>query len=182
MQGKTIGKDYDVIVMSINPTEGPELATAKFEATVSSTPALKATQEGWHFLTGSMDQIRSVTDALGFHYTYDAAKNLVNHPSGIMFVSPNGVISSYILGATYDPKALEKDIDLAYHSDVGERAPDLFFGCIHTDPITGQRSLVVEKAVNLACYVTVAAIAGSLFFYSRKRKKLLALRNAVRPQ
>jgi len=164
-----IGRDFDVIVLSINPKEGPELSKAKLESVLEQSPAFKETRPGWHFLTGSYDQILTVTEALGFEYKYDAEKDVVNHPSGIMFLTPTGVISSYILGASYTPEVLSRNVDLAATNRLGPKAEDIFFGCVHVDPITGQRSLVVLQALKVAGVVTLLAIGAAIFTWSRKR-------------
>lgn len=174
---RTVGKDYDVVAISIDPQEGPDIAKRKKARSLDPIPAFAKHKAGWHFLTGSLDQIRSVTDALGFYYRYDAATDAINHPSGIMFLTPAGVISSYYLGANYAPGQLTADIDRASRKKVGEKVPDVFFGCIHIDPLTGQRSLVIEGVLRLAGIATIIAIAGALTFMSigRSRKRKSAI-------
>jgi protein SCO1 len=157
-----VGRDFDVVVVSIDPNEGPALAEGKWESTLASTPDLKGTESGWHFLTGDLKSIRSLTDALGFYYKYDASKDLINHPSGIMILMPDGLVSSYILGANYDPTILAANIDRAGKKLIGKRAPDVFFGCVHIDPLTGQRSIVIEGVLRLAGLVTVLGILGTV--------------------
>ncbi|MFI5386378.1 MAG: SCO family protein [Fimbriimonadales bacterium] len=165
-----IGRDFDVVVLSINPKEGPDLALSKFQSTVSASPGLAGTEPGWHFLTGTLTSIRSVTDALGFYYTYDADKDLVNHPAGIIFLTPSGVVSSYILGASYSTDGLSKNLDLAAKNRVGEKSADIFFGCIHIDPLTGQRSLAIQGVLRLLGLATILTIAATLAVLSKKRK------------
>ncbi|HVT12394.1 MAG TPA: SCO family protein [Fimbriimonadaceae bacterium] len=173
-----IGKDYDVVVLSIDPQEGPDLAKAKLQASLATSPELKGTEPGWHFLTGTLENIHKVTDALGFYYTYDADKDLINHPSGIMFLTPAGVISSYILGANYTTSRLSLDINVANAKKLGTKVEDIFFGCIHCDPITGRKSIVIERFLSLLGVVTVVSIVATLatlsgFRWRKKRKALL---------
>ncbi len=172
-----IGRDYDVVVLSIDPQEGPDLAKAKLQSSIAAAPELKGTESGWHFLTGSLENIHKVTDALGFFYTYDADKDLINHPSGIMFLTPDGVVSSYILGANYTTSRLSLDINVANAKKLGTKVEDIFFGCIHCDPITGRKSIVIERFLSLLGAVTVVSIVATLatlsgFRWRKKRKAL----------
>jgi protein SCO1/2 len=155
-----VGSDFDVVILGIDPTEGPNLANGKFQDAQREFPSLMV-GKGWHFLTGTLANIHSITDALGFYYTYDAQKDLINHPSGLMFVSPGGTISSYILSPSFTPSDLQQDLLFAKKSEVGPKVKDVFFGCIHIDPLTGKRSLVFEKVLRVAGYAfLVIAVAG----------------------
>lgn len=170
MKTDEVGRDFDIVVLRIDPQEGPGLAKAKFQSTIDSSPELKGTEGGWHFLTGSLDSIRAVTDALGFHYTYDAAKDLINHPSGIMFLTSTGTISSYILGPGYTPATLTNNLHLASNGKVGEKSADVFSGCIHINPLTGQRSIAIERVVRLLGALTVLGLVGTIAGLSLKSR------------
>jgi len=131
---------------------------------------MPATEKGWKFVVGDWANIHKVTDTIGFKYTYDEKKDAINHPSGIVFVTPKGVVSSYIYGAQYTPKAFERNLDFAGRDQIGAKAQEIFFGCIHVDPLTGKRSLVIEKIIKLAGALTVIAIIGSILILSGRAK------------
>jgi len=166
-----VGKDYDVIVLSIDPQEGTPLAAEKFSEVFTTAPKLKGTEAGWHMLTGSLASIHRLTDALGFYYTYDAAQDVINHPSGIMFVTSTGEISSYILSPTFTTDRLSQDINIANASKLGTKAQDIFLGCIHCDPITGHRSIVIGRFLSLAALATVIGIVAMLAVFSMKGRR-----------
>lgn len=169
MKDRRVGKDYEVIVLSVDPQEGPALALDKFNSTLQTFPDFKGTEAGWHFLTGDLQSIRAVTDSLGFYFEYDPKTDLVNHPSGIMFLTPSGQVSGYVLSANYSPQTFERDLATAQASVVGPKSDDAFFGCIHTDPVTGKRSLVIQKVLALAGYLTVALVAALVVGLSVRR-------------
>lgn len=167
MHDMTVGKDFDVVALGINPKETYDLARAK-KALTLRTYNRPGSENGWHFLTGDMDDIRAVTDSLGFRFTYDAAQDKVTHPSGVMIVTPNGTISSYILGVNYTPEKLRKFIGLAQHEQVGQKTEEIFFGCICIDPVTGKRSLQIQNVLRLLGVVTVIAVVSMLLVLSGK--------------
>lgn len=158
MKGRQLGRDFDVIVVGIHPKETPDLAQGKYEASVADL-ARPGTENGWKFLVGDAENIHRVTDALGFYYTFDEAKDAVDHPSGIMFLTPKGKVSSYIYGATYTASAFEKNLDLATKGQVGEKATEIFFGCIHIDPVTGERSVVIRNVLKVLGFMTIGIMA-----------------------
>ena len=160
MKGRRLGKDFDVVIVGIHPKETPDLAEGKFKASVAEL-AQPGTEKGWKFLVGDYENIHRVTDALGFFYTYDERKDAIDHPSAIMFLTPRGVISSYIFGADYSPAEFEKNLDLATKNEVGKKAEEIFFGCIHVDPVTGKRSLVIRNVLKVLGVATLAIMAFS---------------------
>lgn len=171
MTAEKVGKDFDVVVLSIDPQEGPKLAQEKFDSTFSENPDLKGSEKGWHFLTGDLADIRKVTDSVGFYYTYDASNDIINHPSGIVFLSPTGKIASYILGANYTPASLTSSLRLAAKEQVGQKSQDVFFGCVHIDPLTGKRSIAVEGVMRILAGATVVALLLTIVAFSVKSKR-----------
>lgn len=158
LKSKKLNKDFNVIVVGIHPKETSELAQKKFESSIAELNQ-PGTEGGWKFLTGDYVNIHKVTDALGFHYTYDEARDAIDHPSGIMFLTSKGVISSYIYGAIYQPKQFETNLELAKRQNVGPKVQEIFFGCIHVDPVTGERSVVIENVLKLLGALTVGIMA-----------------------
>lgn len=163
------GRDLDIVALDINPKEGPDLARAKKESTLDEYGKPK-TAAGWHFLTGDMANIRAVTDSMGFGFDYNAEKDQVNHPSGVMVLTPKGQVSTYMLKGTYQPEAFEQDLALAKKSKIAAKSSDIFFGCIHVDPLTGRRSLVIQKVMQLLGVVTVAALVLSIAVMSLRSR------------
>lgn len=165
MKDFKLGTDYDIIVLSIDPKEGPKDAAEKRKE-VLNTLTVPGSNKGWHFLSGTMPNIRAVTDAVGFRFTYDAAKDIVNHPSGIMFLSPNARVSSYIYGANYRREDITNNLLKASRNELGVKAKEIFFGCIHVDPITGKRSIAIMGVLRLFAFLTVAVLAISVLALS----------------
>ncbi|MGV3618037.1 MAG: SCO family protein [Fimbriimonas sp.] len=161
MKGRQLGRDFDVIVVGIHPKETPDLAEGKYKASVADLDR-PGTEGGWKFLVGDADNIHRVTDALGFYYTYDEAKDAIDHPSGLMFLTAKGKVSSYIYGAKYTATAFEKNLDLATRGEVGEKATEIFFGCIHIDPVTGKRSVVIKNVLKVLGFLTLGIMGFSL--------------------
>jgi protein SCO1/2 len=163
-----VGRDVEIVAIGINPTETWELARAKKKSILGSYSKFDKTKQNWHLLTGDMVNIRKVTDSMGFRFAYDEKKNEVSHPSGIMMLTPDGKISSYSLGANYEVERFEKAIALAKDGTITEATKEIFFGCIHIDPVTGKRSLMIENVMRVLAATTVIAIVMLIFALNGK--------------
>ncbi len=113
-----IGKEYDVVTVSFDPTEGPELARGKKKVYVERY-GRPGGDEGWHFLTGSQESIKALTNAVGFNYAWDEQTKQFAHAAAILVVKPDGKIAQYFYGVEYSPKDLRFGIVQASQGKVG---------------------------------------------------------------
>lgn len=177
------GRDFDVVMLSINPKETPELARAKkVEIFDMLTPPKagkpdeawrQSVEPGWKMLTGSYDNIRKITDAVGFKYGYNAEKDLINHPTCTIMLTKTGKVSGYVIGPNLPTSVLEADLSLAQSDKIAPKADESFmFGCIMIDPTTGKYTVVVEKVLQVLCVLTVILVGGmiALMGLSERRK------------
>lgn len=171
-----LGEDYELIVVGIDPSEDHKMAATKKEEVVSRILGGKATHElrvkaeqGTHFLTGEMSEIRRVTDALGFKFTYDEASGNIVHPQGMMVLTPSGKVSQYFLGDDYPQQVLLQSIKKASANGVGYKDDRPFFlACVQVDPLTGQRSINVLNTVRTLGVATVLCILIAVIYSARK--------------
>jgi protein SCO1 len=169
-QGKQVGRDYDIVFLSIHPKETPALAMNK-KTSLLNVMKGETNQEGYHFLTGQLDQIRRVTDAVGFGFAYDPADGRINHPAGLMFLTPSGRVSKYILGNDYPKPEVEQALALAQQDKIGKQAEVILLGCVMIDPVTGARSLVIENVIRLIAGIFAVGVftwIGSMMLKNRR--------------
>jgi len=94
-----LGTDYQVITISFNFRDTPE--KAKIKKTRFVDKYSKGQGDGWIFLTTDSLTIFKITDATGFK-TKAVGLDFV-HPSAIIAVSPQGMISRYLYGISFLP-------------------------------------------------------------------------------
>ena len=152
------GRDFEVVAVSIDPTETPDLAARK-KAEYLRRYVKSST--GWHFLTGAEPQIRQVADAVGFRYAYDPRTKQYAHASAIMVLTPGGRLSRYFYGIEYAPRDLRLGLVEASENKIGSAADQILLYCYHYDPSTGKYSAIVMNIVRLAGALTLL-IFGSL--------------------
>jgi len=148
------GKDFEIVVFSIDPSEGAEDAAAKREF-YSRSYSRTAGTAGWHFLTGTQSSIDRLTNAIGFHYRRDPKSGMFIHASGVMAVTPEGRLARYLYGVEYQPKDLKLGLIEASHNRIGSRVDQVLLFCYHYDPSTGKYSLLVLNLLKGVASVTV---------------------------
>jgi protein SCO1 len=163
------GKDFDVVVISINPHERPALA-AEQKANYLKQYARPQTAAGWHFLTGDEPSIKSVADAIGFRYAYDDQIGQYAHGAAIYVATANGVVARYFLGVEFPPTHLRYALVEASNNRLGTIADQVLLFCYHYDPATGKYGVAILRAVRVGGVLTVAAFLAFLFVSLRRER------------
>lgn len=168
----TPGDQFEIVTVSINPKETPQLAAAKKQNFMKEYGRLGAAK-GWHFLTGEEDQIRQLADAVGFRYVYDPKSGQYAHAAGIMLLTPGGKVARYFYGIEYSPRDLRMGIMDASQGKVGSPVEKVILFCFQYDPSTGKYSLAIIRVIQLASVLTVLALGGfiSAQMYREKRRQ-----------
>jgi hypothetical protein len=91
-----------------------------------------------------------------------------------MLISPSGKISSYAMGSNYDVARFEKLVELARSETITEPTKEVFFGCLHIDPVTGKRSIVIENVMRLLAIVTLAVLVSTIAWFNVRARRLRA--------
>lgn len=169
------GKDFSVIVISVDPSETPELA-AKKKAFYLKRYGHPETAAGWHFLTGQKPAIDAVSNAIGFGYVRvpgpDGTLSQYAHASSIQVVTPQGKVAQYYLGVEYSPKDVLLGLIEASGNKIGSPVANILTYCYHYDPQTNKHSIVVARVVQLGGMLTMASLGGFMFLMFRKDLKL----------
>lgn len=163
------GRDYNAVVVSIDPAETPALAAEK-KANYAKIFKRGGFNAGWHFLTGNEDSISNLANAVGFHYRWDDATHQFVHAAGIMIVTPEGKLSRYFYGVQYAPADVRLSLVEASAHKIGSPVDYALLYCFHYDPSTGRYTLAILNVLKLAGAVTIICLAALIFFLMRKTK------------
>jgi len=166
------GKEFDVLAISFDARENdkPDLAKNKKAGYVERYQRPNSAN-GWHFLTGTQEEIDKVTKAVGFNYEYDKQTDQFAHAGGVMIITPEGKISRYFYGIDYSPKDLKFGIMESAENKVGNPAEQLLLYCFHYDPSTGKYGLAVINVIRIAGVLTLLGMGGMFFVFWRYNKK-----------
>ncbi|MGQ0760794.1 MAG: SCO family protein [Acidobacteriota bacterium] len=161
------GEEYQIVAISFDSRETPELATAKKQTYVKAYNRSSG-NAGWHFLTGDDANIKRVTDAVGFRYKWDDKTNQFAHASGMFVLTPEGKLARYFYGIEYQPRDVRLGLVEASQSRIGTPVDTLMLYCYHYDPRTGKYGPVVMNIMKVGGVITIGLIAGMLLMLRRR--------------
>ncbi|MBY4641355.1 SCO family protein [Gluconacetobacter entanii] len=148
--------DYTLLVVSIDPAETRIMARQALEEDLARSADPGAGQ-GWHFVTGAPASIQRLSRAVGFHARYDEKLHQYLHPMGLVFITPAGIVSGYVLGIGYRPGDIRQALSHAARGEQARAVPILLL-CFHYDETTGRYTLAVEKLLKLGAGLTVLTL------------------------
>jgi protein SCO1/2 len=166
-----MGNQFEVISVSIDPTETPALAAAK-KRTYLKRYGREGAESAWHFLTGNATAIKTLAHEAGFNYAYDAGIKQYAHPSGLIIATPDGKIARYFFGINYPPLELATVLKNAGAGHTGSKIEQLALLCFHYSPLHGKYANIVMLFVRITCLATLVGLAGTLARGSHRRKKV----------
>jgi protein SCO1/2 len=164
-----VGREYDVIAVSINPKETPALAAQKKQAYLDRYKRPQ-TAAGWHFLTGKEENIQRLAAAVGFRYAFDEEIQQYAHGAGIEILTPRGVVSKYFYGIEYSARDIKFGLIEASEERIGTAIDSVLLLCYHYDPATGKYGATAIAAVRIGAVATVLAFLTFLFVSLRKER------------
>ncbi|HLX69386.1 MAG TPA: SCO family protein [Verrucomicrobiae bacterium] len=167
----SIGNQFNVVHVSINPNETPELAAAK-KQTYLQRYGRSGAAAGWHFLTGDEANIRKLADEIGFHYAYDPTVKQYAHPSGLVILTPEGKVSKYFFGVSFSAPELFAALQNATGRQIGSPIERLVLLCFHYSPIKGKYGALIMATLRVLAAVTVVGMAWfAIVAFGRERKR-----------
>ncbi len=159
--GYTMGTDYDVVTVSIDPRETPVMAAEKKAEYVKHYNRVGA-HDGWHALTGDDVMIKRLARSIGFTYAWDPELKQYAHPSGLLVVTPQGKISQYLYALVYSTTDLRLGLVHASENQIGTLVDKILLRCYHFNPLTGQYTPAVMTIVRVISLIVLAVLGGFL--------------------
>jgi len=162
-----VGKEFDVLTVSFDPRETPQMATAK-KAEYLKRYARPGAEQGWHFLTGPQESVDALTKAAGFQYEFNKETGQFAHATAIMILTPEGKISQYYYGVEFAPKDLRLGLIQASDNKIGTLVDQVLLYCYHYDPQTGKYGAVITRILRLSAAATILCVGLLIVVMSRR--------------
>lgn len=161
------GRDYEVVFVSFDSREQPDLAAQK-KASALKQFRRPETASGWHYLTGTQESIDALTKAANFRYSFDKKSGLFAHASGIMLLTPDGRISRYFYGIEYPSRDMRLGLVDASAGKIGTVIDHVLLYCYQYDPSSARYSASILKIVRLGGVLTIVCIVGGILIFRRR--------------
>ena len=161
----TAGQEYQIVTVSIDPTETPERARATKQKYLREY-GRTGTASGWRFLTSRKEaDIRRLADTVGFGYKYLPDTRQYAHAAVLIICTPDGRVSRYIGGVDYDPQTLRFALLEAAEGKVGSAWDRVLLFCFHYDETSGRYAPAARRLMQLGGAATVVAVGATLGAY-----------------
>jgi protein SCO1/2 len=161
------GRDFDVVFVSFDPRETPDMAAQK-KVSALSHYGRPDTAEGWHFLTGPKESIDAVTQAANFRYSFNGKSGIFAHASGIMLLTPDGRISRYFYGVEYPSRDVRLGLVDASAGKIGNPIDHLLLYCFQYDPSTARYSATILRMIRLGGVLTILTMVIGFLIFRRR--------------
>lgn len=170
----SVGKQFDVVFVSIDPREKPALA-AERKKTYLRVYGRKGSANGWHFLTAATDpsrdgdfsqedgNVQELADDIGFKFAYDPDLKQFAHPTGFVVLTPDGRVAHYFFGVTFSPD----EVDLALHDasarKIDSPVQEFILLCCEYSPLRGKYGNLIMGSVRAGGIAMVLGLGFLLF-------------------
>lgn len=165
----TVGDEFHVVTISIDPLETPTLARLKKQNYLAEygRPGAAA---GWRFLTGKEGEIRRVADAVGFHYKWNEQRQEYAHGAGVFVLTPEGKLARTLYGVLYEPRTLKLALSEAREgkSSLGEK---IILYCFHYDANEGRYVVAASRIMRAGGALTALTLGGWLLVAWRRSRR-----------
>jgi protein SCO1/2 len=165
------GEEFEILTVSIDPRETPELAAEK-KANYLEQLGRPEAGKGWHFLTGDEASIAKFTDAAGFRFMWDPEIEQYAHPGGLVVATPEGRLSRYFFDVEFNAKQLRYSLMEASKESIGPLSDRVLMLCYMYDPVTGKYGFAITNFIRLLCGLSVAGLGTYVFVMVRRDRRL----------
>ena len=168
----TIGKDFDIVTVSIDPNESSKKIRETREKYTFLYGNQNATKTGWHFLRGRQNSIQELAETVGFQYHFRRSNKEFAHPPVFMVCSNEGKILRYVHGVSFEPQKLESVVEQSLEGKSGKSLGQFIFSCLMLREFTGKNSAQMMTVMRFGGAATVLVLIGLMipFWFSKSRK------------
>lgn len=167
--GLELGRDYEAVTVSIDPLDTPVMSAERHRKHLQSMGRPEGSP--WHFLTGTDAEIHRLADAVGFKYKYDAETKQYAHDAGIIVLTPEGSVSRYLYGATFDPQQMKLSLLEASGGKVGTSFDRVVMTCFKYDTVNRRYGFYIFGFIRLGATAVFCALATMLIYFWRRELK-----------
>ena len=165
------GKEFEIVAVSMDPTETSELALKKKNAYLEDYGRPEAAN-GWHFLTGDEASIKSLAEEVGFKYRWNPATKQWIHTAAAYVLTPGGILSRYLMGIEFDARNLKLSMLDAAKGKIGNFVDRFALFCFQFDPDKNIYTLYAFNLMRISAGATVLLLSAFLIpFWLRQSKR-----------
>lgn len=152
------GRDFKFVAVSMDHREDSEVAAVKKDNYIRDF-GRKGVEKGWYFLTGTKENVKALADRLGFGFRWDARQQEYAHPAVAFVITPEGQISKYLHGISFDGKTLRLALVESSSGKVGTWIDQVLLFCYRFNPSKNKYTLAAYNIMRIGGLLTVVVLA-----------------------
>lgn len=164
------GGDFEIVLVSIDPSETPVDAAARKAALVGEM-GRHGDGAGWHFLTGEATAVAALADTVGFRYARDPETGQYAHAAGLTVATPDGRLARYLFGVDYAPRDLKLALVEASEGRIGTALDKALLICFRYDAALGKYTAATMRILQIGAVLTLVALATFLVLAFRRERR-----------
>lgn len=174
----TPGKEFEVVSVSIDPTENFQIARNKKTSYLTSYEKPDA-GDGWHFLVDHQGNVKKLAEQVGFKYKFDPRIGQYAHTAAIFVITPEGKISRYLYGVKFKPLDLRLAMVDAAKEHFSASVDRVLLFCYHYDPQTHSYTLFATNLMRAGGVAALLILSLVLFRFWRRERLVAASRKGL---
>lgn len=178
----TAGGQFRMVTVSFDHRDTPAAALAK-QSTYLAGYDRKVPEDAWMFLTGDVENIRGLANAVGFHYRYIPENGEFSHSAALIILSPDGKVSNYIEKMVFPAAEVKQALMEAADGKVGSIFERVAHFCFSYNFTTGKYTPRVIRIMQVGAFGTFAGLAVfvGVVGLSRSRRTRAAMNASGKP-
>lgn len=187
-----LGKEFNVITISIDPLDTPLMAW-KWREQYLKQYGREGGEKGWRFLTTKQAEIDELTNTAGFKYTTidrpllqpdrrDRKNKEYAHPACVIVLQPEGIIGRYLINLGWTDKDLKYAL-IDANAEIGDFKDKVMLRCFMSyDATKGRYTMDVLKltrVVGITTLLILVTFVGRAFWRDRKKPRLVVAKTTV---
>jgi protein SCO1/2 len=165
-----VGRDFTFLAVSMDPND-TIAGSAKAKRKTTNAYGQSGSEAGFHFLTGSAENIKRLTSAAGYRYYYDEESKQWAHATGVLLMAPDGRMARYLPGIEPFPKDLQFALLEASEGQIGTVVDRVVLYCYQYNEASGRYGAAIMRTLRLSAVGTMIALAGFVIFSLRRERK-----------
>jgi protein SCO1/2 len=170
----TPGDQFEVVAVSIDPTETVQMASEK-KANYLKSLRRPGAERGFHFMTAEQPAIDALADAVGFRYNFLPESGEFAHTAALFVITPEGRIARYLMGVRHNPKTFRLSLVEASDGKIGSPVDQFLLYCYRYNDKDGKYTPIAMRIMRVGGGVTLAVVGVVLVALwrrdARKHKK-----------
>lgn len=165
-----VNRDFTFLAISMDPADTVP-GSVKAKRKVTNAYGQSGSEPGFHFLTGSAEEIKKITSAAGYRYYYDEEAKQWAHATGVLLLAPDGRMARFLPGVEPFPRDLQFGLLEASEGRIGTIVDRAVLYCYQYNEASGRYGAAIMRTLRLSALGTMIALAGFVVFSLRRERK-----------